>query len=300
MWIFPCLLITLISNIDQTPPGERKGKLRWQPIVSGIIGVGLVSVLCSSILVSGLWSTFPNFQSGFPLNFQFLHPHYYSASFLNMASLSVSHALYAITIPAHTIAALFFPFRSLSQTQNLVYIRFWHFYRDRYSLVATTLSIHWNSVQWRATLWLPGSPRFSRLNVYKEQCREHVRQRAYGVDWPKAKPLASKTSGMLGLNFMHTFFPTSFLLIKSSSSGFPPLWFSCCFNFVFLLKHGFVGFSFSSPARHMGGPSVSPHVIDHRPPSVCVHHISPSSFTLSCKILSFFIKPPFPQYGQRS
>ena len=126
-----CLLITLISNIDQTHPGEQKGKLRWQPIVSGIIGVGLVSVLCSSILVSGLWSTFPNFQSGFPLNFQFLHPHYYSASFLNMASLSVSHALYALTIPARTIAALFFPFRSLSQTQNLVYIRFWHFYRDR-------------------------------------------------------------------------------------------------------------------------------------------------------------------------
>ena len=91
------------------------------------------------------------------------------------------------------------------------------------------------------------------------------------------------------------FLPAHQILFFRFSSSLIFLLLQLCF----LLKHGFVGFSFSSPARHMGGPSVSPHVIDHRPPTVCVHHISPSSFTLSCKILSFFIKRPFPQYGQR-
>ena len=60
-----------------------------------------------------------------------------------------------------------------------------------------------------------------------------------------------------------------------------------------------ISFSFSSVSRQMGGPFISPHVIDHRPPSVCVRHISPTlfHFVLSNPLFVIFLHMTLPMYS---
>ena len=91
------------------------------------------------------------------------------------------------------------------------------------------------------------------------------------------------------------FLPAHQILFFRFSSSLIFLLLQLCFSFktwicwlFLLLTCQTYGWAFRFATRHWSST-----------PNVCVHHISPSSFTLSCKILSFFIKRPFPQYGQR-